>query len=219
MKNTNVWYPSLVTDMGKQSINECYKVGYWDSPVTTLEDNYGNVLSYAYLIEGDAVYPHKCKVGICINKLFKGSTSESLKKALGLFIVMSAGVEFPSDKIQRFMNLGRWFIFKDGELWAVTDDVRKHKDVPEDSPREGTPEEATHYKGAVEPLELMAKTMTKEEFIGFLKGNAIKYAFRAGRKKGESPEKDATKFKIYSEWLSRVYKNQPIKLGDKEIAL
>lgn len=65
----------------------------------------------------------------------------------------------------------------------------------------GTPEEATHYHGAVEPIELMQSILTPDEFKGFLKGNCIKYAFRAGRKAGESAEKDRNKFLVYSQWL------------------
>lgn len=68
-------------------------------------------------------------------------------------------------------------------------------------PIAGSPEEATHYHGAVEPIELMQAILTPDEFKGFLKGNAIKYAFRAGRKTGESAEKDKTKFIVYSQWL------------------
>ena len=84
---------------------------------------------------------------------------------------------------------------------------------------EGTPDNATHYKGAVEPLEVMSKLLTKAEFIGFLKGNIIKYSYRAGRKQGESGEKDRNKFLIYSEWLRRVTNLEPIVLGDKVIIL
>jgi hypothetical protein len=40
-----------------------------------------------------------------------------------------------------------------------------------------------HYKDMpIQPWILMESILTKEEFIGFLKGNAIKYALRAGRK-------------------------------------
>lgn len=84
---------------------------------------------------------------------------------------------------------------------------------------EGTPDKATHYKGAVEPLEVMSKLLTKAEFIGFLKGNMIKYSYRAGRKQGESGEKDRNKFLVYSEWLRRVTNLEPIVLGDKVIIL
>ena len=42
-----------------------------------------------------------------------------------------------------------------------------------------------HYKEmAVQPWELMEAVLTHAEFVGFLKGNVIKYAMRAGRKDG-----------------------------------
>lgn len=65
----------------------------------------------------------------------------------------------------------------------------------------GKPETSTHYMGAVPPIELMLNVLSREEFIGFLKGNMIKYAFRAGRKAGESAEKDRNKYLTYAEWL------------------
>ena len=42
-----------------------------------------------------------------------------------------------------------------------------------------------HYKDmAIQPWELMQSVLTHEEFVGFLKGNIIKYSLRAGRKDG-----------------------------------
>ena len=42
-----------------------------------------------------------------------------------------------------------------------------------------------HYKEmAVQPWELMEAVLTHAEFVGFLKGNVIKYSLRAGRKDG-----------------------------------
>ena len=42
-----------------------------------------------------------------------------------------------------------------------------------------------HYKDmAIQPWELMEAVLTHEEFVGYLKGNVIKYAMRAGRKDG-----------------------------------
>lgn len=79
------------------------------------------------------------------------------------------------------------------------------------TPAEGTPEDAVHYHGAVEPIELMQAILTPDEFKGFLKGNAIKYAFRAGRKAGESAEKDRNKFLVYSQWLHNYQKGGKIK--------
>lgn len=66
---------------------------------------------------------------------------------------------------------------------------------------DGKPETSTHYMGAVQPIELMLNALTRDEFIGFLKGNMIKYAFRAGRKAGESAEKDRNKYLTYAGWL------------------
>ena len=66
---------------------------------------------------------------------------------------------------------------------------------------DGNPETSTHYMGAVQPIELMLNVLSHEEFIGFLKGNMIKYAFRAGRKEGESAEKDRNKYLTYADWL------------------
>ncbi len=45
--------------------------------------------------------------------------------------------------------------------------------------------DGSHYKDiAVEPWEVMEMVLTHEEFVGFLKGNIIKYSMRAGRKAG-----------------------------------
>ena len=60
-----------------------------------------------------------------------------------------------------------------------------------------------HYKEClIEPFYLMADLLSAEEFIGFLKGNIIKYAMRAPFK-GES-EKDIEKYKYYSSLLQYV---------------
>ena len=45
--------------------------------------------------------------------------------------------------------------------------------------------DGTHYKDmGVEPWEVMEMVLTHDEFVGFLKGNIIKYSMRAGRKAG-----------------------------------
>ena len=58
-----------------------------------------------------------------------------------------------------------------------------------------------HYQGDVEPIELMQAQMTREAFMGFLRGNIIKYASRFGKKDNESPVKEANKIRVYAEWL------------------
>ena len=55
-----------------------------------------------------------------------------------------------------------------------------------------------HYVNLpVEPLDLMKSVLTQEEYIGFLKGNMIKYAMRAGHKEGCPASEDVDKFESY----------------------
>ena len=59
----------------------------------------------------------------------------------------------------------------------------------------------THYKDmAIQPWAVMEAVLTHEEFVGFLKGNIIKYSLRQGKK--DSP--DAEKAKHYMQKLSEV---------------
>ena len=59
-----------------------------------------------------------------------------------------------------------------------------------------------HYKTMpVQPWEVMESVLTHEEFIGFLKGNVIKYSMRAGRKEGSD---DANKARHYMMKLKEV---------------
>jgi hypothetical protein len=59
-----------------------------------------------------------------------------------------------------------------------------------------------HYKEmAIQPWELMESVLTKEEFTGFLKGNIIKYSFRAGHKDGSD---DIGKAKHYMMKLKEI---------------
>lgn len=69
-----------------------------------------------------------------------------------------------------------------------------------------------HYASmaGLEPIELMQLVLSPAEFIGFLKGNIIKYSMRAGKKQGEAAEKDAAKAKRYAEWLMKLGYKMPI---------
>lgn len=64
---------------------------------------------------------------------------------------------------------------------------------------DGTAAASPHYNSlGVQPIEVMEDIMTYEEFKGFLKGNMIKYAMRAGKK--DRMEKDVTKYNQYRDW-------------------
>jgi hypothetical protein len=60
----------------------------------------------------------------------------------------------------------------------------------------------THYVSmAVQPWEVMEAVMTREEFIGFLKGNIIKYSMRQGKKEDTD---DVGKLQHYMAKLKQV---------------
>ena len=85
----------------------------------------------------------------------------------------------------------------------------KLKDVPpmEEPPMEKEQEtritdlidNQPHYKNQwIEPIELMRKNFSKEEFTGFLQGNVLKYMLRYKDKNGVE---DLKKAKTYLTWL------------------
>jgi hypothetical protein len=54
----------------------------------------------------------------------------------------------------------------------------------------------THYKDMpMQPWAVMEAVLTPEEFRGYLKGNIIKYAMRAGRKPGTDDGEKAVHYK------------------------
>jgi hypothetical protein len=58
-----------------------------------------------------------------------------------------------------------------------------------------------HYKDmGIQPWAVMEAVLTHEEFIGFLKGNVIKYAMRQGKKDSD----DANKARHYAVKLAEV---------------
>lgn len=69
-----------------------------------------------------------------------------------------------------------------------------------------------HYRDAVvEPILVMQALFSHDEFIGFLKGNILKYRLRAGHKGGEEEMKaDLDKIHVYEEWLERAKKGKRI---------
>jgi hypothetical protein len=59
-----------------------------------------------------------------------------------------------------------------------------------------------HYKDMpIQPWHVMEAVLTYAEFVGFLKGNIIKYSLRAGRKDGSD---DAGKAQHYMQKLREI---------------
>lgn len=65
-----------------------------------------------------------------------------------------------------------------------------------------------HYQGDVQPIELMQSAMSAEAFMGFLRGNIIKYACRLGKK--DDVAKETAKILRYAEWLDKVAKGEKV---------
>jgi len=69
-----------------------------------------------------------------------------------------------------------------------------------------------HYnKGGVECIDAIEAMLTPEEFIGYLRGNTLKYRWRM-RYKGKAIE-DLDKAKWYDDKLSKYLKDNPDALG------
>lgn len=67
-----------------------------------------------------------------------------------------------------------------------------------------------HYQGAVQPIQLMQEQMTREAFMGFLRGNIIKYASRLGKKDKEV--KETAKILQYALWLHQTAQGEELKI-------
>ena len=73
----------------------------------------------------------------------------------------------------------------------------------------GSAAEATHYQALpMQPIEIMQRLMSEQEFRGFLWGNVIKYALRCGRK--DAPAKEMDKARQYAEWYVRAANGETI---------
>lgn len=110
-------------------------------------------------------------------------------------------------------NYENYFVIKDddGTPWCDYElNNGRHKFILKDEPLTENPpmEETTmtdlidnqpHYKNqGIEPIDLMRKNFTKEEFTGFLQGNVLKYMLRYKDKNGLE---DLKKAKTYLTWL------------------
>lgn len=75
--------------------------------------------------------------------------------------------------------------------------------------QEGSALSSTHYQvGSKQPIEIMQETFPAEQFIGFLRGNVLKYTLRMGNK--DASEKEAAKVVQYSKWLLQALKGETI---------
>lgn len=69
----------------------------------------------------------------------------------------------------------------------------------------------SHYRISVlEPILVMQSMFTHEEFIGFLKGNILKYRLRLGHK--DDIQKEMDKIQRYEQWLAEAEEGKKITI-------
>ena len=98
------------------------------------------------------------------------------------------------------------YAYYDGSFERIQEDAAGGADInfPPPSPGgQGTQVGGHHYEslGDYEPIKVIKAWLTTEEYIGFLKGNILKYHARAGKKEGVSAEMDMRKADQYQGWL------------------
>ena len=79
--------------------------------------------------------------------------------------------------------------------------------------QEGTMHDKHYRNAVVEPILVMQALFSRDEFIGFLKGNILKYRLRMGHKGTEEDMKaDYDKICVYEMWLDTIKNGERIVL-------
>lgn len=101
--------------------------------------------------------------------------------------------------------------FRDSDKVITVDERRVTPIYAEKDTQEDTRHDKHYREAVVEPILVMQALFSHDEFIGYLKGNILKYRLRAGHKGGEKGMKDdLDKIHVYEEWLERVKKGERI---------
>lgn len=85
----------------------------------------------------------------------------------------------------------------------------KLQNNPEKTTEQGNAATAKHYQIAeIQPIEIMQMYFSKEEMIGYLRGNILKYNLRYGNK--DLKPKEVAKLAQYSIWLEDIENGRKI---------
>lgn len=94
--------------------------------------------------------------------------------------------------------------------------VSEHRVIPiceEEDTQEDTMHDKHYRNAVVEPILVMQDFFSREELIGFLKGNILKYRLRMGHKGTEEDMKaDYDKLCVYEMWLDTIKNGERIVL-------
>lgn len=96
------------------------------------------------------------------------------------------------------------YIPKDTFLNDAVDEALKEVAKNEDKPNKVKNINATHYElwNGFEAIDIIKNTLSKDEYIGYLKGNILKYQLRLGKK--DNVEKEKEKIKDYQNELNEI---------------
>jgi hypothetical protein len=73
-----------------------------------------------------------------------------------------------------------------------------------------------HYMSKqVQPIEVLCVDLPTQQFIGFLRGNVIKYVMRYDQK---NHLEDLKKAQVYLNWLVELYEKEGITVADKFVS-
>lgn len=150
------------------------------------------------------------------------NTAKEIKVHDTVWVDMSNWETIPPHEGGYAVVVNMWGFF-DKVMYAVrfrgSDEVivvNEHRVTPINDD-EGTQEDTMHdghYRDAiVEPILVMQAFFSREELIGFLKGNILKYRLRAGHKgTAHDMKADIDKIRVYEKWLKAVKNGDRIEL-------
>lgn len=139
---------------------------------------------------GAVVVPHESGYAVVV---------ESVEKAPNLYYVA-------------FLDMDEPILVDAHRLTLMGEKVYMHKGIKEHTQEDIMHDK--HYRDAVvEPILVMQAFFSREELIGFLKGNILKYRLRVGHKgTGEDIKADYDKLCNYEMWLDIIKSGERIVL-------
>lgn len=130
----------------------------------------------------------------------------------GCAIVVGIVEKAPNLYYVEFLDMDEPILVDGHRLTLMGEKVDMHKDIKEDTPKDTMHDK--HYRNAVvEPILVMQDFFSREELIGFLKGNILKYRLRMGHKgTDEDMTADFDKLCVYEMWLDIIKNGERIEL-------
>lgn len=122
----------------------------------------------------------------------------------GYAVVVGIVEKAPNFYCVKFLDMDKLIIVSEDRVTLADEKGHTQEDTMHDK----------HYRNAVvEPILVMQDFFSREELIGFLKGNILKYRLRMGHKGTEEDMKaDYDKLCVYEMWLDIIKNGERIEL-------